>query len=50
LIKNDDTGTYETIDQVTEVEEKCGELKQVFLNGKITNLQTLAEIRGRANG
>lgn len=50
LIKNDDTGTYETIDKCTEAEEKCGELKQVFLNGKITNLQTLAEIRERANG
>lgn len=48
LIKNDN-GTYETIDQCTVAEEKCGELSTVFLNGKITKLQTLAEIRERAN-
>ena len=49
LVKNDDTGTYETIDQCTEAEEKCGELTRVFFNGTLENEQTFAEIRERAN-
>lgn len=48
LVK-DINGNYTTVDQITESEEKQGELQQVFLNGKITKLQTLAEIRERAN-
>jgi len=48
-LTQDTDGKYVTIDQVTEAEEKTGLLEQVFLNGKITKLQTLAEIRGRAN-
>jgi nicotinamide phosphoribosyltransferase len=40
---------YVTKDQVTIAEEKTGLLEQVFLNGKITKLQTLTEIRERAN-
>ena len=49
LIKNDDTGSYETIDQVSSSEEKCGELVRVFLNGKITKEYTLNEIRENSN-
>jgi len=48
LVK-DANGTYTTADQVSESEEKEGELSTVFLNGKITKLHTLAEIRERAS-
>lgn len=48
LVK-DANGTYTTVDQVSESEEKEGELSTVFLNGKITKLHTLAEIRERAS-
>lgn len=48
LIRNNN-GVYETRDRVTWEEEKQGELKTVFLNGKITKEFTLSEIRERVN-
>lgn len=46
LVKQD--GKYVTLDCVSEAEEKEGELKQVFLNGKVTKEYTLEEIRNRS--
>lgn len=43
LIKKD--GKFITVDQVSENEEKEGLLKQVFLNGKLTNEITLDRIK-----
>jgi len=40
-------GEYVVYDQQTQEQEKQGELKTVFLNGKLTNPVTLAEIRAR---
>lgn len=44
LIKNED-GTFTTLDQVNEQEEKEGELTTVFLNGKVVKEYTLSELR-----
>lgn len=44
-----ENGVYVTRDQVTEEEEKTGELQTVFLNGKIVKEYTLDEIRARAS-
>jgi nicotinamide phosphoribosyltransferase len=38
-------GEYTLTDQVTLKQEQGGELKTVFLNGKVNNFQTLSEIR-----
>lgn len=40
-------GELVLFDQVTKEEEEEGELKTVFLNGKLTSFQTLSEIRER---
>lgn len=48
LVRTDD-GVFKTLDKITKTEEKGGLLDQVFLNGKITKFQTLAEIRERSN-
>lgn len=42
VFKEDDK--YKFVDQVTEEEEKTGELKTVFLDGKLTKKQTFEEI------
>lgn len=47
LIQNDD-GSFTTIDQASEQEEKGGILETVFLNGKVVKEFTLNEIRNRA--
>jgi len=40
-------GVYQLTDQVSEEEEIKGALKTVFLDGKVCNLQSLADIRSR---
>lgn len=45
-----ENGVYITKDHSTEEEAKTGELKLVFLNGKLINEQNFQEIRERANG
>ena len=47
LVQNDD-GSFTTIDQASEQEEKEGVLETVFLNGKVVKEFTLNEIRNRA--
>jgi len=42
-------GEYVLYDQQTPEQEEQGELKTVFLNGKLTRFQTLQEIRERLN-
>ena len=42
-----ENGTYKLIDQATWEQEKTGELKEVFKDGKLLIDQTLAEIRQR---
>lgn len=48
LYQNEDTGKYETADQVTKEDEERGILETVFLNGVITKEYTLDEIRNRS--
>lgn len=48
LAKTED-GQYFTYDQCTPFGEKDGELKQVFLNGKVTRKFTFAEVKANAN-
>ena len=43
-------GAYQLIDQVSWEEEKQGELKEVFRDGKLLIDQSLAEIRERIKG
>ena len=47
IYKNKETGSFEYKDECSWEEEAQGELKTVFLNGKITLDQTLSEIRER---
>ena len=47
IYKNKETGSFEYKDECSWEEEAQGELKTVFLNGKITLDQTLSEIRKR---
>jgi len=42
-------GEYVLYDQQTPEQEEQGELKSVFLNGKLMRFQTLQEIRDRLN-
>lgn len=42
-----ENGTYRLEDRVSQVSEAQGELKTVFLNGKLTDETTLSEIRAR---
>ncbi|MEX6626217.1 nicotinate phosphoribosyltransferase [Tenacibaculum salmonis] len=44
-----ENGEYNLIDQVSEVEEKEGELKEIYKDGKFYNITTLNEIRERIN-
>lgn len=44
LVRNKD-GTFTTLDSVSTKEEKEGELKQVFLNGKVTKEFTFNEVK-----
>lgn len=46
----DGTLRYWTQDQCDAIGEKCGVLKQVFLNGVVTNPTTLQQVRDRVNG
>jgi len=50
LLVNKVNQTYTLTDGVTEEEAQTGELKTVFLNGKLVKETTLAEIRARLNG
>jgi len=42
-----ENGQYKLIDQVTWEQEKTGELREIFRDGKLLIDQTLAEIRQR---
>lgn len=44
-----ENGSYRTIDQVSEEEEKTGELITVFKDGKVIREWTLDEIRKRVS-
>jgi nicotinamide phosphoribosyltransferase len=45
-----ENGKYVTKDHATKEEERTGELKLVFMNGKLVNEQNFQEIRERSNG
>ena len=47
LVRNED-GSFTTVDQVSEAEEKQGELQTVFLNGKVVRSFTFNEVRKNA--
>jgi nicotinamide phosphoribosyltransferase len=47
-LDKDSNGAYHTTDQVTWKDEKGGELKTVFLNGKVVKEYSLEEIRNNA--
>jgi nicotinamide phosphoribosyltransferase len=49
-IFKDENGNYQLKDQCTWDEEKEGELKEVFRDGKLLVDQSLKEIRARLNG
>ncbi|MBL7825086.1 MAG: hypothetical protein JNJ57_00540, partial [Saprospiraceae bacterium] len=45
-----DNGAYRLVDQVSWEEERLGELKEVFRDGKLLIDQSLAEIRNTLRG
>lgn len=48
ILRKDNLGNYVTKDQATKEQEGLGELKTVFLNGKVVKEYSLEEIRNNA--